>query len=60
MHFYENEVRKEAYGERASPIVRVDPWNRCAAMLMAGDQMALLPFRDRESYVSGTTRYVYL
>lgn len=45
MHYFEDDLRPEIITYVKPPIVRVDPENRCAAMLIYNNKIIILPFR---------------
>lgn len=59
LHHFEDQKLKDFSDPCAIPTVRVDPDGRCAAMLIYGTKLVVLPFRkdvyseDVESYIEG-------
>ncbi|GMT23540.1 hypothetical protein PFISCL1PPCAC_14837 [Pristionchus fissidentatus] len=56
LHSFEDDTLKEGYMRNCvPPIVRSDPSSRCAAMLVYGRHMAVIPFNEGASHISSYT-----
>ncbi|KAF8371693.1 cpsf-1 [Pristionchus pacificus] len=56
LHSFEDDTLKEGYARNyIPPIVRTDPSSRCAAMLIYGRHIAVLPFQDGSNHITSYT-----
>ncbi|GMR47599.1 hypothetical protein PMAYCL1PPCAC_17794, partial [Pristionchus mayeri] len=56
LHSFEDDTLKEGYIRNfVPPIVRTDPSSRCAAMLLYGRHMAVLPLQDSSNHITSYT-----
>lgn len=62
MHYFEEEDLRDGFLQQRHhlPLVRTDPENRCAAMLVYGTKLVILPFRkdtvaeESDNLITGT------
>lgn len=53
LHFFEDEEMKQGYTQSSlPPVIRVDPDGRCAALLIYGRSIVILPFRREAGIIS--------
>ena len=56
LHYFEEEDMKEGFTQfPIAPIIRVDPEHRCAAFLVFGRNIVILPFRKESTILSHET-----
>ncbi|VDN50784.1 unnamed protein product [Dracunculus medinensis] len=56
LHSFEDELLRDGYvTDLPSPVIRVDPSQRCCAMLVFGRHIAIVPFDDSSSHLHSYT-----